>query len=114
MAAELAVRGTAFHTPTANTLEVLEDVVIAVDGNGTISSVAPAGSGDGRDDPGHELRDGYQEALLSNVFHALSSTPLMRSQKVRPSSPGSAVATTSVSRKPAASGTSMTPSPWAR
>ena len=42
----LAVVGTAYHTPTPELLEVLADVVIAVDALGTIVAVVPQGSPD--------------------------------------------------------------------
>jgi guanine deaminase len=46
----LAVVGTAYHTPGADRLEVLADMVIAVDDRGTIVAVEPADS-----PSGHEL-----------------------------------------------------------
>ncbi len=45
----LAVVGTAYHTPTPHRLEVLADVVIAVDGNGTIVGIHAEGSPEGDD-----------------------------------------------------------------
>jgi len=44
--AVLAVHGTAYHAPTADELEVLEQVTIAVDATGTIVAVHPSGSPD--------------------------------------------------------------------
>lgn len=35
----LAVRGTAFHTPSPDRLDVLSDVVISVDASGTITAI---------------------------------------------------------------------------
>lgn len=45
----LAVVGTAYHTPTPNRLEVLSDVVVAVDAAGTIVTLEPLDSPAGRD-----------------------------------------------------------------
>lgn len=48
MNVRLAVRGTAFHAPAHDRLEVLDDVVVAVDGGGSITGVHPGGSEDAR------------------------------------------------------------------
>ena len=41
LAAETVVVGTAFHAPTSNRLEILEDHLIAIDADGTIVDVVP-------------------------------------------------------------------------
>ncbi len=71
MAAELAVRGTAFHTPSPDTLDVLDDVVISVDDTGTITSVGSAESAAGKEawrGATRQVRLGRNERLLPGLI----------------------------------------------
>lgn len=58
----LAVVGTAYHTPTHARLEVLEDVVVAVDHSGTIAGVHAAGT----TEASSAMRDAAEVVRLSS------------------------------------------------
>ncbi|MFM2078081.1 MAG: guanine deaminase, partial [Actinomycetota bacterium] len=62
---ELAVVGTGYHTPTSTRLEVLRDVVVAVDAGGTVVGVHAEGSP-------------AASAALSGAAHVHELTPSQR------------------------------------
>ncbi len=67
----LAVRGTAFHTPTPEGLEILEDAVFSIDATGAITEIHRGESGGGRDAMGsaaHAVRLGAGQRLLPGLI----------------------------------------------
>ncbi|NND85216.1 MAG: guanine deaminase [Acidimicrobiia bacterium] len=69
--ADLAVRGTAFHAPTPDRLDVLEDVVIAVDADGRIDAIHPGGSPEGditENTAAHSIRLASGQRLLPGLI----------------------------------------------
>jgi guanine deaminase len=63
-----AFLGTALHTPVRGRMEILRDVLIVVDGRGTIEAMYPCGSRDGDAAAKHHAAAGTLETLREGLY----------------------------------------------